>query len=209
MKQTMTCKSASKLHTVAATAALLLIAATGCDAQTELSKARSSAEEVIDRAGASSAQTEQVRVEEVTDGDTIEISRPISGRTKVRLIGIDTPEVYNGQQPLGPQASSFAKQRLQGQTVRLELGREKVDPYDRLLAYATVSGQNATYNEQVLRAGLAQTAWFPPNTAHKAQFERAQSQAREHNRGIWGVPAAQQCALSNRDNRIGEGSPGC
>lgn len=209
MDDTMKRTHATRLHSLAATAALLLIAATGCNAQTELSEARSSAEEMIHRAGASSAQTEQVRVTEVTDGDTIEISRPVSGRTEVRLIGIDTPEVYGGQQPLGPRASSFAKQRLQGQTVRLELGRERIDPYDRLLAYATVSGQDVSYNEQVLQAGLAQTAWFPPNTAHKARFERAQSHAREQNRGVWGLSPAKQCALTNRGNGLGVGSPGC
>lgn len=209
MKATMRLKTVSKLQVLAAAAGLLSVAAMGCDVQTELSEARSSAEEIIDRASASSGNTEKVRVEAVTDGDTIEISRPVSGRTEVRLIGIDTPEVYGGQQPLGPRASAFAKQRLQGQTIRLELGREQIDPYGRLLAYATASGQNVTYNEQVLRAGLAQTAWFPPNTAYKGRFEQAQSQAREQSLGIWSISPAKQCALTNRGNGLGEGSPGC
>jgi micrococcal nuclease len=86
------------------------------------------------------------RVLEVTDGDTLELESLGS----VRLIGIDTPENYEGQrlekqarkhalpeteiQVLGEQASQTTAELLNGQSVYLELGVEQRDRYGRLLA---------------------------------------------------------------------------
>ena len=44
----------------------------------------------------------------MVDGDTIDISPSVEGSSRVRLIGMDTPEVYFGKQPYGPEASAFA-----------------------------------------------------------------------------------------------------
>jgi endonuclease YncB( thermonuclease family) len=49
-----------------------------------------------------------VKVTRVVDGDTIDISPSVKGRSRVRLIGMDTPEVHFGTQPYGPEASAFA-----------------------------------------------------------------------------------------------------
>jgi hypothetical protein len=51
----------------------------------------------------------KVKVTRVVDGDTIDISPSVEGRSRVRLIGMDTPEVHFGTQPYGPEASAFAK----------------------------------------------------------------------------------------------------
>jgi micrococcal nuclease len=80
-----------------------------------------------------------VTITRVVDGDTIDISPSVEGRSRVRLIGMDTPEVYFGTQPYGPEASAFAKQVLDGEEVGLELDVQKVDPYGRLLAYVYLS----------------------------------------------------------------------
>jgi endonuclease YncB( thermonuclease family) len=74
-----------------------------------------------------------VKVIRVVDGDTVDISPSVEGRSRVRLIGMDTPEVYFGTQPYGPEASAFAKRELDGEQVRLELDVQKIDPYGRLL----------------------------------------------------------------------------
>jgi micrococcal nuclease len=51
--------------------------------------------------------TQQVSVTRVVDGDTIEVSPQVEGKTDVRLIGVDTPEVFGGEEPCGPEASDF------------------------------------------------------------------------------------------------------
>jgi endonuclease YncB( thermonuclease family) len=86
-------------------------------------------------------------VTRVVDGDTVEVSTG----AKIRLIGIDTPEV--GQCGYGP-----AAQRLQalvaGQGVTLTPGaRDDMDRYGRLLRYLDVAGADAGYT--LVQEGLA------------------------------------------------------
>jgi micrococcal nuclease len=144
----------------------------------------------------------------VVDGDTIEVSPSVDGIRDVRLIGMDTPETYGGEEPLGPQASSYTKVALTGQRVALEFDEERTDSYGRVLAYVWTSG-DAMFNSQLVRRGLAQVATFPPNTKYVNQFKATQQQARAEKRGIWSLPQAQQCQLADRGNGIGEGTPGC
>jgi micrococcal nuclease len=107
-----------------------------------------------------------VTVTRVVDGDTIDISPSVEGRSRVRLIGMDTPEVHFGTQPYGPEASAFAKQVLSGKELRLELDVQKIDPYGRLLAYVYLP-EEQMFNETLLEEGYAQVATFPPNVKYQ------------------------------------------
>src|SRR6476620_391149 len=74
------------------------------------------------------------RVARVIDGDTIELG---NGQ-HVRLVQIDTPEVYGGYECYGPAASATAKRLLPaGTRVRLALepASDPIDRYGRLLRY--------------------------------------------------------------------------
>src|SRR5436190_5041173 len=74
------------------------------------------------------------RIARVVDGDTVYLT---SG-AKVRLVQIDTPEVYFGLECWGRQASAETKRLLQpGTLVRLapEPATDRVDRYGRLLRY--------------------------------------------------------------------------
>jgi hypothetical protein len=107
------------------------------------------------------------------------------------------------------EASAFTKQQLEGERVTLIFDQEKTDQYGRALAYVRISGQSETFNETLLKQGYAQLYVVPPNDRFEARFSQAQDQARQAQRGIWGLPKAQQCELADRGNAIGEGSPGC
>jgi micrococcal nuclease len=159
------------------------------------------------------AQTSQnVTVTRVVDGDTIEVSPVVSGTEDVRLLGVDTPETVDPGEPVepyGPEASAFTKQQLEGERVTLVFDQEKTDQYGRALAYVRISGQSVTFNETLLEQGYAQLYVVPPNDRFEARFSQAQDQARQAQRGIWGLPKDQQCELADRGNGIGEGSPGC
>jgi micrococcal nuclease len=153
-----------------------------------------------------SDQDATVTVTRVVDGDTVDISPSVEGRSRVRLIGVDTPEVHFGTQPYGPEASAFAKRELEGEEVRLELDVQKIDPYGRLLAYIYLpDGQ--MFNETLLEEGYAQVATFPPNVKYVDRFLAAQREAREANRGLWGLSTAELCQQADRDNGIGGGCP--
>jgi micrococcal nuclease len=119
----------------------------------------------------------------VVDGDTILFAPHI----RVRLIGVNAPESVKPDspvEPFGPEASQFTREFLRGGTARLEYDRERVDQYDRQLAYVWVGDK--MLNEELLRAGLAH--WerhFNYASEKKQRFREAQDEARRAGRGIW------------------------
>jgi micrococcal nuclease len=128
-------------------------------------------------------EAETQRVERVVDGDTL----LLANRARVRLIGIDTPETVKPDtppQPWGAEATAFTKQFVAGGTVRLEFDRERVDQYDRFLAYVYVD--EAMLNEELLRAGLARMEpQYRYDEAMKRRFRKAEDEARVDKLGIW------------------------
>ncbi|MBA2693109.1 MAG: thermonuclease family protein [Rubrobacter sp.] len=176
-------------------------------AQREAAAERKAAEQEAAEQEAADSYDATVTITSVTDGDTVEVSPSVNGYTDVRLIGVDTPEVFFGAEPYGPESSDFASQILEGQTVELELDAEEVDDFDRLLAYVWIGDE--LFNETLVAEGYAQVATFPPNVAYEGNFIAAQEQARAGGLGIWGLSAPEQCQLADRGNGIGEGSPTC
>jgi micrococcal nuclease len=156
--------------------------------------------------GRGSGAEDEVAVVRVTDGDTVKISPEIEGESKVRLIGVDTPETDRGPEPYGEEARNFTRRSLEGQNVSLELDVERQDNYGRLLAYVYLA-DGTMFNETLVRKGYAQVATFPPNTRYAGRFEEAQEEvqeeAREERRGIWGLSEGELCRLRDRGNGIG------
>jgi len=98
------------------------------------------------------------RVVWVHDGDTVTV-RLGDRKEKVRLIGIDTPEL-NDRRPewreRAHQAKDYAIARLKGKTVVLEADPivDDRDKYGRLLRYVVLlDGTN--FNEEMVRKGYA------------------------------------------------------
>ena len=91
---------------------------------------------------------ESIPVTRVIDGDTF-----VSGDTRVRLYGLDTPELG---EPCADEAIDRLKD-LAGNTVRVEQGPRDIDPFGRTLAYLyTKSGESI--DESLVKEGLA-VAW--------------------------------------------------
>src|SRR5579863_1528183 len=71
-----------------------------------------------------------VRVERAVDGDTL----LLDDRTRVRLLGVDTPETVKPDWPIerfGPEAHDFTSSHVAGRRVRLEFDKERHDKYGR------------------------------------------------------------------------------
>ncbi len=149
----------------------VVLALGGCTAPTS----RSPAEDADDT----------VRVVKVIDGDTIRVA--FDGRDeRVRLIGIDTPEVpwYEGRgECFGVEAARYLKQRLGGRVVRLDFDVELRDRYGRLLAYAYINRE--LINLTLVRFGYAIADPVRPNTRLAALFAQAQVRARARGEGLW------------------------
>ena len=69
--------------------------------------------------------------------------------------------------------------------MRLVFGVERRDVYGRLLAYAYIG--HRFVNADLVRRGLARTLAIPPNTRHRALFERLELGAARAGRGLWGA----------------------
>jgi micrococcal nuclease len=130
-------------------------------------------------------------VVEVIDGDTIVVD--VGGREEhVRLIGIDTPEVYvDAGEPecYGPEASAFTKSLLPpGTAVRLERDVVGRDDYGRLLAYVYVADGSADeqlVNETIVAGGFATPLSIAPNVAFAQRFAAAARTAEATGLGLW------------------------
>jgi len=124
------------------------------------------------------------RLTRYTDGDTFWLS----GIGKVRLIGIDTPEVYGEEECYGHRASAFVERTVPiGAEVRYRLGVEERDRYGRPLAYVWLR-DGRFLNRMLVARGFAQPLTIPPNDEYADAFVRAARRAREAGRGLWGVP---------------------
>lgn len=135
-------------------------------------------------------------VTQVVDGDTIDVV--ISGREeRVRLIGIDTPEIAHppsGGRPgntaecFGDEAHRFAASALApGTEVRLERDVVPRDDYGRLLAYVYIAADGTFVNLELARRGYAQPLTIEPNDTYAATFVEAAAHAQSATLGLWGA----------------------
>jgi micrococcal nuclease len=153
---------------------------------------------------ASSAPMLQGKVVRVSDGDTLVVQVDPNRQEKVRLVGIDTPEM--AQEPWGERAKAFTERLALGKMVRLETDVQPRDQYGRLLAYAYVG--KTFINDELVRQGYAMLLTYPPNVAHVETFKKAQEQARKEGRGIWNTRDGldQSPRDFRREKRSGKGS---
>jgi len=127
-------------------------------------------------------------VRRVIDGDTIQLQ---NGKF-VRYIGIDTPETRKrarGVWLYEPEPYSLDAKKLNSELigrgkVELEFDSEENDKYGRWLAYVHAEGKMV--NEEILKAGYAKILVIPPNTKYLKRFKKAEQEAKDNERGIWG-----------------------
>jgi micrococcal nuclease len=97
----------------------------------------------------------------IIDGDTIDLAIPDADypTTRVRLLGVDTPETQNPQTGVmyyGPEASAFTRKLCENQqvTVLLDPVADQRDKYERLLAYIRLP-DGSILNQRLIAEGFA------------------------------------------------------
>jgi micrococcal nuclease len=127
------------------------------------------------------------RVDHVTDGDTVVLR---TGQ-RVRLVQIDTPEVFFGTECYGRQASATTKRLLPvGVRVRLETERatDRVDDYGRLLRYVVRVSDEVNVNVRLVALGAAAPYFFAGRRGQYAnRLEALAKRARAKHVGLWGA----------------------
>jgi micrococcal nuclease len=107
----------------------------------------------------------------------------------VRLIGIDTPEVFGEAECYGRRASAFVRRLLPlGTEIRYRLGAEERDRYGRALVYIWLA-DGRFLNRLLVARGYAETLTIPPNVQYADELAAAARRARGRGRGLWAPDA--------------------
>jgi micrococcal nuclease len=134
------------------------------------------------RTARSGAFTLRGTVTRVVDGDTVHVN--VGGRDeKVRLIGIDTPEV--GQCDAG-KATTLARRLSQGRAVKLvgDSTQATRDRYGRLLAYVWLPGGRDLGYQELVR-GYARVYVYNQPFRRLTAYRRAEQIGRTRSDSIW------------------------
>jgi micrococcal nuclease len=130
----------------------------------------------------------------VTDGDTILRAVVNDRNERIRLIGVDAPEIEYEAQPGGQEAQKFARARLTQRTVWLEMDVLERDHHGRLLAYVWLRRltlvnealvRRHMFNAQLLLEGHAQAVTIPPNVRYSGMFAEFQQEAEAAEKEMW------------------------
>ncbi|MFM7205177.1 MAG: thermonuclease family protein [Planctomycetaceae bacterium] len=121
------------------------------------------------------------RVDAVNDGDTVTCTDQEGRQVRVRLVGIDAPEL---DQPMGRESRSALRGKLAGGIVRVE-GAAR-DQHGRLLGTLHVGDRNL--NREMVAEGWA---WAFSGFAEDADLAAAEAAARQARRGLWADPRPQ------------------
>ena len=138
--------------------------------------------------GAAPQETSSGKVIAVYDGDTLKVS--LAGRKdeRVRLIGVDSPELDDARERVRLMAflaKRFTFSKLYQTQVELLPGPEKRDTYGRLLAYIRTEG-GEMFNETLVSEGFAFAYLkFPFDEAWKKRLKDAENGARLSGKGLW------------------------
>jgi len=126
------------------------------------------------------------RVDHVADGDTI----TLRNGSRVRLVQIDTPEVYFRPECYGRRASAVTKRLLRpGTLVRLqpEPAIDRTDRYGRLLRYVIRIHDGLDVNIRLVAVGAAAPYFYRHRRGRFAsKLERLARRARARKLGLWG-----------------------
>ena len=147
-------------------------------------------------------ETQRGVVTRVIDGDTVTVRYADGGTDTVRLLGVDSPEVDGGDDPIefegvpdtdagrrclegaAHEATAFAERNLAGVTVDVVVDEaaDRRDRYGRLLAYVVLpNGTNV--NSRLVETGNARVYDSPFSRSER--FYAAEAEAQVAGRGLW------------------------
>ncbi len=132
----------------------------------------------------------EARVVRVIDGDTFDAV--LDGRqVRVRLIGVDAPEISRPPICFGAEATARAEELINRANGRVLLEKDvsETDRFGRLLRYVWLDHPDGRrmLNEEMVKWGYAHVSTYPPDVKYQQLFIAAEREARAENRGLWGA----------------------
>jgi endonuclease YncB( thermonuclease family) len=125
------------------------------------------------------------RVVGVIDGDTIDVLTPRFETLRVRLAGIDAPELG---QPFGRTSKTALSSLAFARTATV--ASSKRDRYGRLVGKVTVEGRDIALEMLTLGMGWHYARFEAEQpAADRREYAESQTRARVARRGLWADPA--------------------
>lgn len=127
------------------------------------------------------ADATEAEVEYVHDGDTLFLA---DGR-KVRLLGINTPEIGENAECYGEEATTALRGLLpEGTHVWVVEDVEPLDQYGRSLLFI-YTDDAVNVNLALLSSGMAEVEMYSPNLLLQNEVEAAEDAGRSAGLGLW------------------------
>ena len=143
----------------------------------------------------------------VADGDTVTIRFADGVERRVRLIGVDAPEMDDPREDVAFLAflsKRFAFHHLYHRSVRLTYDFAPLDEYGRVLAYVWPE-EGYLFNDRIIRQGFAAAFLkYPYRKDYQKRFRSAEAEARRENRGYWRRDPPATIAVSDVRSHLGE-----
>ena len=133
----------------------------------------------------------------VVDGDTLDIDVADGDRpsTRIRLLGVDTPETHHpttGPMYYGSEATEYARQEAEHKAVMIVLDTlaDERDRYGRLLAYVVLP-DGEVLNEKLIRGGYGYSDLRFSHSRFDAYIELMEQAIAEQS-GLWRAGTREQ-----------------
>ena len=130
---------------------------------------------------------EEAVVVEVVDGDTFKVRFDDGRGERVRLIGVDAPEVGECH---SDRSTAALRDLIGGRRVTLVRDESDRDRYGRLLRYVFVGTDPPVFvNAALAEGGDVISRRYDPDTSRQAELEAAQDRAHQQGLGLWAPDA--------------------
>jgi micrococcal nuclease len=129
-----------------------------------------------------------VTIVKVSDGDTVQGETPEGTKLKIRLYGIDAPEIAHGKipgQPMGKESLIALRQKVLNKNVKIDL--LDVDRHRRIVAMLWMGNRNI--NLEMVKEGYAEAYREYLKDPYRQSFVEAEKEARAARKGIWALAA--------------------
>jgi micrococcal nuclease len=126
------------------------------------------------------------RVDVVYDGDTIKVRFNDGQEWRVRLIGIDAPEIGDVREDMkfkAEMSKRFTFYHLYRKKIKLSYESDLFDSYGRILAYIWTDEQNL-FNRFIISEGFA-SEYGNSQYSYREEFKEVEKEARKEGKGYW------------------------